>query len=258
MRKRKEDTVFNEKGFGTVYLITNIVNGMKYIGQTHKEYLSSRIGLHFVDAKRNRKSPLYDAIRKQKRMDFKIDVLEKNIPIDQLWDKEKHYIKELNTIFPNGYNIALGGGGTSGVIPWDKGIHRSEETKRKISEKFTEERKQKQSERMRGELNPSYGIHRNGIKRFGENNPFYKKHHSNETKEVLSNAQNDKKKSISMHSLNDDIKLMEFNSLSEASRYLQKNTSFKNADDSFIGKCAKGKYKSAYGYKWHFNEDKGD
>lgn len=253
MRKRKQGTVFNDEGFGTIYSITNAVSGKKYIGQTHKEYLSNRIGLHFADAKRGKKSPLYDDIRKQKRSDFEVEVLEKDVPVDQLWDKEKHYIKELNTVYPNGYNIALGGGGTPGVTPWDKGISRDDETKRKISEKFTDERKQKQSERMRGEGNPNYGVHRAGVQRFGEDNPFYEKHHTDKTKAILSDAQTDNKKSVSMYSL-DNTKILDFESLSEASKYLQKNTRYKNADDSFIGKCAKGKHKSAYGYKWRFRK----
>lgn len=265
MRKRKPDTIFNEEGFGTIYSITNTANGMKYVGQTQKEYLSNRIGEHFARAKSGRKSPLYDDIRNQKRTDFKVEVLEKDVPVNQLWDKEKHYVKELNTVYPNGYNIALGGGGTPGVVPWDKGVPRSEETKRKISEKFTDERKRKQSERMRGEGNPNYDVHIGrsrcsgennyfyGVHMFGEDNPFYGRHHTDETKAILSDAQNDKKKSVSMYSL-DGIRLQNFDSLSEASRYLQENTKFKKADDSFIGKCAKGKHESAYGFKWRFEK----
>ena len=90
---------------GIVYKITNIINGMVYVGQTTKT-LSQRWAEHVYDSvgKRRRKhnSYLHLAIA---------EVLSICVDKSSLDDVERFYIKALNTVRPNGYNISLGGTG---------------------------------------------------------------------------------------------------------------------------------------------------
>lgn len=57
---------------------------------------------------------------------FTIELIEDNIPEDQIDSKESYYINKFNT-FNEGYNMTLGGQGTHGY-------HHTEITKKKISQ----------------------------------------------------------------------------------------------------------------------------
>ena len=87
---------------GIVYKITNITNGMVYVGQTTKT-LSQRWTEHVYDSVGKR--------RKYGRESFTTETL--NVCMDKisLDAVEKFYINTFNTVRPNGYNISLGGTG---------------------------------------------------------------------------------------------------------------------------------------------------
>lgn len=103
-----------------IYLITNRVNNKQYVGQTRSS-LRKRFNQH-CDI-RNKTAISY-AIRKYGKENFSIEALCENINnLDELNKLEIQYIKDLNTISPNGYNVESGGRCSSP----------SEETKRKIS-----------------------------------------------------------------------------------------------------------------------------
>lgn len=100
-----------------IYLITNKVNGKKYVGQ-HCGSKDARWKQHLADAlKRQNPKPLYAAMRKYGIDNFEYRVLEE-IPLNMgqkyLDDREIHYIKEYNTHIENemGYNLTWGGQGT--------------------------------------------------------------------------------------------------------------------------------------------------
>lgn len=59
------------KGF--IYKITNTINGKSYIGQTKN--FKTRIKQHFSYSK-NKMNPLYCAIRKYDKNNFKISIVE--------------------------------------------------------------------------------------------------------------------------------------------------------------------------------------
>lgn len=247
--------VKNENGFGVIYKITNLINGKQYIGQTSKLYVNTRWCEHKNNARNGKKSYLYNAIRKYGEDNFEFKVLLSKIPIEKLDFYEQLWIKKLNTRSPNGYNLTDGGGGTRGFIPWDKGIKRSKEDIEKMKARFTPEVREKISKRVSGNNNPMYGRRGElspayGLQRFGEDNPFYGKTHSEETKQKLSNAQQDKKQKVAMLDINTEEVIYIFNSYSEAGKYLRENTEFIKADDSAISKCARGIYKYVYGHKW--------
>jgi group I intron endonuclease len=90
-----------------IYKITNLVNGMCYVGQ------SRDINKRWIDHRR--KSPnlsnmyLHRAIRKYGLDKFKFEVIQE-CEISQLNDLERKYIAVLNTQKPYGYNLESGGG----------------------------------------------------------------------------------------------------------------------------------------------------
>ena len=110
-----------------VYLAKNLINGKKYVGYTTKS-LQERIQGHLLKSKnKNEKHYFYlfmKAIRKYKEESFEWEVINDCRTIEDCCEKEKFYIKEFDTISPNGYNLTEGGNG---------GIQ-SQETRIKISE----------------------------------------------------------------------------------------------------------------------------
>ncbi len=87
-----------------------------YIGQT--TYTAERrLYQHIYNAENNRfkNGALYNAINKYGKDNFFIEIIEDNIPTDNLDNKEIYYIKKYNTISPNGYNLSIGG--HPGVYP---------------------------------------------------------------------------------------------------------------------------------------------
>lgn len=245
----------NEDGFGVIYKITNLINGKQYIGQTSKLYINNRWCEHKNNARNGKSSYLYNAIRKYGEENFEFKIILKNIPIDKLNFYEQLWIKKFNTKTPNGYNLTDGGEGTRGFVPWDKGIKRSEKDVAKMKAYFTSEVREKMSKKVSGANNPMYGRCGEanpsyGLSRYGDDNPFYGKHHSEKTKKMLSEAQNNKKNRVAMLDINTEEVILIFNSYSEAGKYLRSNTEFTKADDSAISKCARGIYQYVYGHKW--------
>lgn len=223
---------------------------MKYIGQTSKEYISNRWSEHKWKANSNRSNLLiHQAIREFGANNFEFTVILFHVPQNELWDKEIEYIERIGTLAPNGYNETKGGGGTLGFEPWDKGIKRIQETRNKISKAYTEERRNKMREIFKEKWRQNL-FEPKGTSRPGELNPFYGKHHTDETKERLSKIQNGKKKRIKMLDKDTGNVIQIFNSIAEAAKYIKKITGNEKVDDSAISKCARGISKIAYGYKW--------
>ncbi len=113
-----DTSIVPQKKF-TVYLVINRVNGKKYVGITIQS-LDARLNAHFSKAKvtgDNRK--FYNAIRKYGEENFYIEFLDSADSYTELKEKEKHYIKELDT-YNSGYNSTLGGDGTLGASPNDE------------------------------------------------------------------------------------------------------------------------------------------
>jgi group I intron endonuclease len=104
-----------------IYKITNISNGKIYIGQAvshilnHKRYRpyghEGRFRCHISEAfssKKNQSHYLNNAIRKYGVDDFVVELIE-CCEIDKSDEREIHYIKEFNSLYPNGYNLKNGG-----------------------------------------------------------------------------------------------------------------------------------------------------
>lgn len=113
-----------------VYLLTNEVNGKKYVGQTvqpwqnrwrHHCWKSTVLGTNM---------PIASAIAKYGRDAFAMSVLSTCSSQEELNRLELHWARKLNTFSPHGYNLRAGAG--TGAL--------SEETKKKISRANTGKR----------------------------------------------------------------------------------------------------------------------
>lgn len=94
---------------GRIYVIKNDINDKVYVGQTiHtlKMRFSQHLKKSMIDNNPYRK--LYNAIRKYGKEHFFIELVEDNIPISQLNEKEIYYIEQYNS-FEQGYNSNYGG-----------------------------------------------------------------------------------------------------------------------------------------------------
>jgi len=107
---------------GIIYKITNRINGKCYIGQTVGT-LKNRWRCHVSD-KHSCCTYLKRAIQKYGKESFKVEELSAASNQEDLNDLEEQFIKDLNCLAPNGYNLRTGG----------KVSKMSEVTKRRFSE----------------------------------------------------------------------------------------------------------------------------
>ena len=165
----------------TVYMHKNKINGKMYIGITSRspEIRWGNNGSQYTSVK----NPcFYNAIQKYGWDNFEHIILFQNLTEKEAKLKERELISEYHTCVYDenkmGYNMTFGGEGLLGHVA-------SEETRRKMSES------------KRGENNPFYGRHFSEEskkklsdalkgKMIGENNPFYGQKHTEETKQKLS------------------------------------------------------------------------
>jgi group I intron endonuclease len=181
--------------FGIIYKITNKINGKVYIGQTVR-LLQERIKSHVRASKRlTIKSYFLRALKKYGLDAFEWMTICECFSRKELDDKEIFYIKELNTVYPNGYNITLGGGGMSGFKHSEKTLNKvrgdnhwtrrlgiTEETKNRISKSVSGERNGFYGKKHTLETNQKNGEKHRGLKL------------TNETKEKISKSNKGKKK----------------------------------------------------------------
>ena len=94
---------------GYIYLVTNTVNGKKYVGQSTCDDIKKRWDTHQRMRKKCLGSAIYRAYQKYGVENFKYQII--CICFDEDCNRfEEEYIKKYNTITPNGYNMKLLGG----------------------------------------------------------------------------------------------------------------------------------------------------
>lgn len=111
-----------------IYLITNKINGKKYVGQTQMENPRRRMWAHYYNSrveKIRKKSLIAKAIHKHGWENFTTEVVETCLTCEDLNAAEIRCIQAHVCLVPGGYNLTLGG---------DGGGKHSEETKLKMSE----------------------------------------------------------------------------------------------------------------------------
>ena len=94
---------------GLIYKFTSPSN-KSYIGKTVQSF-SQR--MHGHKTKSSNCTALKHAINKYGWAEMKREIVEENIPEDQLNDREKYWIKTYDTMAPHGYNLTDGGDGGS-------------------------------------------------------------------------------------------------------------------------------------------------
>lgn len=102
-----------------IYLVTNLINHKKYIGQTKMGRLDQRINEHILDIPYTKDTCIFHAALAKYGIDnFSIEVIEDNIPEENIDDREKYYIKKYDTYYKDlkGYNMTFGGQGTHGYV----------------------------------------------------------------------------------------------------------------------------------------------
>jgi hypothetical protein len=93
-----------------VYLATNSVNGMQYVGITSKKLSDRKYG-HLKMSKDGKGSPvsIWEAIRQHGAGNFSFKTIETLSDVESLRKREMYWIKRLNTLTPHGYNQNKGG-----------------------------------------------------------------------------------------------------------------------------------------------------
>jgi group I intron endonuclease len=235
---------------GYIYMVENKINKKKYIGQSLQQDINNRWKQHKSLKKTSIGQILFNAYQKYGIDNFKFKILCICFD-DDTNNYEIEYIKKYNTLYPNGYNLLIGGNNkkhneyTINVLKQKL----SGENHPNYGKKFSTERRINMSIVRRKELNPNYG-----------------KKLSNEQKNKISNTMlsfnkdkreliNDKIKEtlkfkiknckkVFQYDLNNNF-IKEYNSISEASKLL-------NICRSSIQRCCDGKYKTTKEYIWKY------
>ena len=211
---------------GYIYKITNKIDNKTYIGKTTQE-----LELRWKDHQKKGSNCRYlkYALKKYSIENFKFQLV--CITFDnQLNDMEIKYIKQYNSLVPNGYNLRLGG---------DSGKHH-EETKRKIGESLKKKYKN-------GMINPcpNLGIPHKEItkKKISETLKGNKRLQESINKQIIAQKNKRNKKIIQFDIQGNRLK--SFDTCMEAGKYV-------GISASCIGRCCNGIIKTAKGYTWKY------
>lgn len=99
---------------GKIYKFTNQLNNKVYVGQTTLS-MERRLKKHL--AQLDDKTYFHRALAKYGIQNFSIEILEDNIPLNELDNREKYWIKETDAFHTSGkgYNLTRGGQWGSGI-----------------------------------------------------------------------------------------------------------------------------------------------
>ena len=249
-----------------IYLITDLTNDKKYIGQVvkHRGYLR-RFKEHLNDYKFSKSAMLSNAINKHGEEKFKVDLIEDNILEHDIDEKEKYYIKKYDTHYSSGkgYNITYGDQGVHGYKHTDEDIKKISATSKILWEKLYQNpeklkiRNKKISEKLSGKttsIETKIKLSLAAKQRFkNSHGTFYGKKHTENTKNLIAEKNGYR---VGMYDKKSGELIKTFVSMREAAKYLIENNKTKNksADTRIATICnhVKGQGQTAYGYKWEF------
>lgn len=218
---------------GFVYKITNTINGKIYIGQTENADPYKRFEEHLKEYKRPRckNRPLYSAMNECGVENFKFEVIEE---CEDTKIREIYWINFYRTFIGyhdcNGYNATLGGDGKAFLnLDADQVI----------------DYHINQAEYIAGRTAKYFGVDRKTIK------DFLTKHNIKYlTEEEYYDYQKQHSIKICQIDVNTNELINIFNSMSDASEYLNKNR-----DCRAISNVLHNRNKTAYGFRWMYYED---
>lgn len=266
--------------YGIVYKATNNLNGKVYIGQTVRD-LNIRINRHLQDAKYENKTIFHRAINKYGKENFDWFIVDYAYNQDELNKKEIYWIEYCNSFIKNpncnGYNMTIGGYGASGENHPSYNKEVSKEVRQKISETLKDKYTGKDSILSKpviqlsldGEFVNQYESMTEAVKKVGNhigdacNGRIHSAIGHIWIYEEDYNEINVKKKVESYKNGKIAHNRRKVIQLDMDENFIFKHDSFKNAIESVtshsnsgnIHKCCKGIIKSAYGYKWMYEED---
>ena len=245
---------------GFIYKITNNFDDKLYIGLTTKKNAKERWYQHRYLARHlstSDNSYLHRSMNEHGVDNFVFEVIEE-VENEKLPEREQYWISQYNSYSPNGYNLTTGGEGTPGFSR-----PQSEEERKKKGESIKKFRAEhpEMNELYRQRMiennnNPEYREKvLEGYQRFlkdnpdyfsGKNNPFYRKHHTEENlKKIHERAE---KQKITIQQLDKDTEevLATYHGIREAELALK-------ISHGWLSKAAR-QGKIAYGYKWKIIE----
>lgn len=114
--------ITNDDILTDIYVVTNTETGKKYVGQANSHRLNNKVYRPFgyegrfrdhisealCNTKKKQCTMLNNSIRKYGRDKFVVELLERCLP-EHANDREEHWINEIDTMSPQGYNLAKGG-----------------------------------------------------------------------------------------------------------------------------------------------------
>lgn len=237
-------------------------DGRKYIGATSipLERRWRKDGSGYVGC-----SAFFDAIKKYGWCNITHEVLKSGLTKEEAHFLERKYIKELNTLFPNGYNLETGGAVGKTVCEKTREIYRerviSDETRKKLScalkgrivSRATRDKigNAHRGKRMSEEARAKISASRTGMKYSderkkqmsktfsGAGNPMYGKHHSEATKKKISEMKSGSKSAQAKKVMCQNDGLI-FCAMSEAADYY-------GVSKKRISDCCRGERRSVKG-----------
>lgn len=244
---------------GYIYKIINIKNQKIYIGQTTKKRPTDRFSQHKYLALHPQQekniSYLHRAMKSDGIDNFKFEIIEQ---VDNLLlnEREKYWIKQYNSLAPNGYNLTVGGQGTPGFSrpqsqeeknkkgnSVKKYYQNHPQAREKVSQRTKELWKDPEyREKVISSNKKFYQQHPDMFK--GKNNPMYGKYHTEEALEKIRVHAATRKLKIAQ--LNKDtLEIIQiFDGVKDAEKAL-------NVSHGWLSKAAR-QNKIAYGFRWKF------
>lgn len=244
---------------GYIYKIINVKNQKIYVGQTTKQRPTDRFSQHKYLASHPQQekniSYLHRAMNQNGVDNFKFEIIEQ-VDNTLLDEREKYWIKQYNSLAPNGYNLTSGGEGTTGFSR-----PQSQEQRKKKGEsikKYYQNHPQareilsQRTKKLWENLEYREKV-TNSNKRFyqqhpemfkGKNNPMYGKHHTEEALEkIRAHAITRKLKIAQLNKDTLDV-IQIFDGVKDAEKALK-------VSHGWISKAAR-QDKVAYGFRWKF------
>lgn len=222
-----------------IYCFTNKINGKKYVGQSKQ--LNRRYHMHITDAlnpdKAKRDTSIFHAaIRKYGIENFDYEILEE-CEISQLNEKEQYWIQKLHSyVLENGYNLTIGGNNNlrdNYYFSSEDLLHYWNDLKLTVTAIY--QTYGSTGQRIREQL-LELGITQEEIDK-----RTYEKR-----LEIVQKGMPKRLKKINQYDLDGNF-IQSFNSLTEAANAV-------NGSKGNISQVANGKYQTAYGYKWKYDD----